>query len=308
MNYISTRGTAPVLGFGEAMMTGLARDGGLYVPETVPAMTQSEIAALAGQPYEEVAFQFSHHVVNEDGRVEHAGEHLDDRVAVFPNFDFVRKLREELCNDNGTIFRYAAHENTYLVKIYQQLVEHGEAVSDREELCEFIRSITTGSKKIFGEGTWVGERNMVDLCDLVVRYYYDPFTKGSNSIKQVLPAILNRSAYLKEKYSRPIYGTEMVRRNFNGQVWVEFDGENVRDPYTLLPPVFGGDWVGRLSDEDELLKDGGAAMIAYARLQFEDMPDEERQAIKEALKRYCELDTLAMVMIYEGWREMLRSG
>ena len=56
MNYISTRGTAPVLGFGEAMMTGLARDGGLYVPETVPVLCHAEIAALAGAPYEEVAF------------------------------------------------------------------------------------------------------------------------------------------------------------------------------------------------------------------------------------------------------------
>jgi len=57
MKYISTRGQAPVLGFGEAMMTGLARDGGLYVPETVPQMTSAEIAALAGLPYEEAAFR-----------------------------------------------------------------------------------------------------------------------------------------------------------------------------------------------------------------------------------------------------------
>ena len=47
MKYISTRGAAPVLSFGEAMMTGLARDGGLYVPETVPVMAQADIAALA---------------------------------------------------------------------------------------------------------------------------------------------------------------------------------------------------------------------------------------------------------------------
>ena len=57
MTYISTRGSAPVLGFGEAMMTGLARDGGLYVPQTVPVMAQADIAALAGLPYEEVAFR-----------------------------------------------------------------------------------------------------------------------------------------------------------------------------------------------------------------------------------------------------------
>ena len=57
MQYISTRGQAPVLSFGEAMMTGLARDGGLYVPETVPHFTADQIAALAGQPYEEIAFR-----------------------------------------------------------------------------------------------------------------------------------------------------------------------------------------------------------------------------------------------------------
>ena len=57
MKYISTRGAAPILTFGEAMMTGLARDGGLYVPETVPQMAQADIAALAGLPYEEVAFR-----------------------------------------------------------------------------------------------------------------------------------------------------------------------------------------------------------------------------------------------------------
>ncbi|MCB5410131.1 threonine synthase [Pseudogemmobacter faecipullorum] len=57
MRYISTRGQAPILGFGEAMMTGLARDGGLYVPERVPAFTREEIAAMAGLSYEELAFK-----------------------------------------------------------------------------------------------------------------------------------------------------------------------------------------------------------------------------------------------------------
>ena len=57
MRYISTRGQAPVLTFGEAMMTGLARDGGLYVPEVVPALSKAEIAAMAGQSYEEIAFR-----------------------------------------------------------------------------------------------------------------------------------------------------------------------------------------------------------------------------------------------------------
>jgi threonine synthase len=57
MRYISTRGTAPVLNFEEAMLTGLARDGGLYVPETIPQMSISEIAALEGLSYETIAYR-----------------------------------------------------------------------------------------------------------------------------------------------------------------------------------------------------------------------------------------------------------
>ena len=57
MRYISTRGKAPELSFEEAMLTGLARDGGLYVPATVPVMSKGDIAALAGLPYEEIAFR-----------------------------------------------------------------------------------------------------------------------------------------------------------------------------------------------------------------------------------------------------------
>lgn len=55
MRYVSTRGQAPVLNFEEAMLTGLARDGGLYLPETIPAF--SGIEELDGLPYEEVAYR-----------------------------------------------------------------------------------------------------------------------------------------------------------------------------------------------------------------------------------------------------------
>lgn len=57
MQYISTRGAAPRLGFEEAMLAGLALDGGLYVPETWPRVSRDEIAALAGLPYEETAYR-----------------------------------------------------------------------------------------------------------------------------------------------------------------------------------------------------------------------------------------------------------
>ncbi len=57
MKYISTRGRAPALSFEDAMLTGLARDGGLYLPETIPQLSRAEIGALEGVPYEEAAFR-----------------------------------------------------------------------------------------------------------------------------------------------------------------------------------------------------------------------------------------------------------
>lgn len=55
MNYISTRGEAPVASFAEALLFGLARDGGLYVPATVPQLSAETIRGFAGRPYADVA-------------------------------------------------------------------------------------------------------------------------------------------------------------------------------------------------------------------------------------------------------------
>ena len=57
MNYISTRGKAPVLNFEEAMLTGLARDGGLYVPQSIPNFSSDDILSMSNLSYEEIAFK-----------------------------------------------------------------------------------------------------------------------------------------------------------------------------------------------------------------------------------------------------------
>ncbi|MCP8898009.1 threonine synthase [Gilvimarinus xylanilyticus] len=57
MKYISTRGQAPSLSFEEVVLTGLASDGGLYVPEKLPEFSREEIASWAGLSYQELAFK-----------------------------------------------------------------------------------------------------------------------------------------------------------------------------------------------------------------------------------------------------------
>lgn len=60
MKYISTRGQAPAIGFNEAVLAGLARDGGLYLPESWPLFSNQAIAALAGQPFADAAVEVIH--------------------------------------------------------------------------------------------------------------------------------------------------------------------------------------------------------------------------------------------------------
>ncbi|MGL4728207.1 MAG: threonine synthase [Bosea sp. (in: a-proteobacteria)] len=55
MRHISTRGEAPALSFNEALLAGLARDGGLYVPEAWPVLGPDEITGFSGRPYQDVA-------------------------------------------------------------------------------------------------------------------------------------------------------------------------------------------------------------------------------------------------------------
>lgn len=266
--------------------------------------TALAIPMYAGiKPYEQIAFQFSHHSVKEDGTVTHETQWLNDEVGVFPNFNFVRALMNALTNDNGSIFRYHNHENTILNCIYQQLMNSQEV--DREELCSFIRTITHKKNE------WIGERDMIDLYELVLSGFYHPAMKGSNSIKQVLPAAIESSAYLQTKYSKPIYGTSIYPSlNLKDHIWLkQNDNGKWISPYKTLPSIFSGidsDILDELNIEPgEELSDGGAAMMAYAKMQFTEMSDKERQLYHNALLRYCELDTLAMVMIYEGWKDYL---
>ncbi|RBI68493.1 threonine synthase [Vreelandella sulfidaeris] len=64
MRYVSTRGQAPALSFEEVVLTGMASDGGLYVPETLPEFSHEELAEMAGLSYAEIAFRVMKPFVN----------------------------------------------------------------------------------------------------------------------------------------------------------------------------------------------------------------------------------------------------
>lgn len=254
------------------------------------------------RPYEQVAFQFSHHKYNQDGSVEHQSQYINNTPGEFPNFIFARALQAAIGNDEGTIFKFATHENSIVNAIITQLEESKEA--DKNELIAFLKTISKATKNQARH--WEGDRNMVDLCKVVKDYYYNPHTKGSNSIKAVLPAALNSSDFLKKKYSQPIGNIQLSSHNFPANhIWLQTDEDTIINPYKTLPPLFDN-WVEADIEENisdmENIADGGAALTAYAKLQYVDMSQKERDELTNGLLKYCELDTLAMVMIYEHFK------
>jgi hypothetical protein len=180
------------------------------------------------------------------------------------------------------------------------------AEADAAELVGFIDSLVTAP-----DG---GTARLVDMGrPLVARTAFIAGTDGRSSIKKVLQAVMQQSDFLRERYGRPVYGTEaMPSLNFRDWTWWQEHDGVVRDPYTLLRPLLSDpelDRVAREQEEDEasaFVANGGAAMVAYGELQRRDLPAAERRRLEGQLLRYCELDTLAMVMVYQALREWVQ--
>lgn len=112
---------------------------------------------------------------------------------------------------------------------------------------------------------FIDRLEFTDLWVMLKNYYIHPAMGGSNSIKAVLPAVLGY------------------------------------DPYKELAPIPTLLFDGRMDESDEIVNDGGKAMMAWAELQFADVDPKRRAAVREALLRYCELDTWAMAQVWLAW-------
>ena len=100
------------------------------------------IPFFAGQrPYVNIAFQFSHHVVEADGRVDHRTQFLSTTPGRKPNYDFVRALKLAI-GPTGTVFMWTPHENTTLECHSQCSSISTRAAADADQLGVFIRGLT----------------------------------------------------------------------------------------------------------------------------------------------------------------------
>ena len=238
-------------------------------------------------PYSTIAFQFSVHTMDKMGHIEHR-EWIAKEKSIDPSFEFVQKIKSILEKDNGSIFMYASHENTVLQSIKNRMIQKGDKYLDE---LSFINEIS------FAKNEQKPQRAMIDMKKIIEHYYYNYFMKGSISLKAVLPAIMKTSEFLKEKYSKELdFGT-----NLKGKTFYQERDNIILDPYKLLPKIDSDIDSANTIFGEELLADGTAAMKAFQILQFsrDVLEKKEEENLIKALLNYCELDTLAMLMLYE---------
>lgn len=245
------------------------------------------------RPYERVAFQWSCHTLDEHGTLTHR-DWLNTQSA-FPNFTFLRKLRECI-GDTGTLFVWSDYEKTTLNMISRQIdswiqtdPHQALEVSGFDRVRE-LHELAAWLDHLLGPADADGKRphppRIRDLYKLTLLHYFHPSMRGSTSIKAVLPSVWGQSKSLRshpwfEKYQKDV------------------SGGFVKDPYQALPPLpLGGD------DEErgDVVREGTGAIRIYQELIFlRSVDDRYRENRERLLKQYCELDTAAMVMIWSHW-------
>lgn len=220
-------------------------------------------------PYEQIAFQWSCHTVAAPG-AEPSPEKWINVDQAFPNFEFAQTLRKQI-GDKGTVLTWAHHEASVLSDIAKQLKKYRKEDPD---LADWLAD--TADKK---------SGRILDLNVVTLDCYFHPDMRGKTSLKSVLPAVWNNNPELHEISWLQKY------------VKYESDGGKVLDPYKTLEAI-------EIAGQAEAIREGTGAMRAYQHMVYgtgKDAPAEAKEKWKKLLLQYCELDTIAMVVVWTYW-------
>lgn len=185
---------------------------------------------------------------------------------VFPNFAFAESLMEQL-GRNGTVYMWATHESSILKQIRAQM----DGRYKNAQLSAWLDQITDG--------------RLVDMNDLTLKHYFHPIMKGRTSIKKVLDAVWQVNEGLRKRYPE----------------YVKMEDGALLSPHKSLPPL-------EINGRDAFVHEGTGAITAYQSMLYGPQKGDEsiRERWKNLLLQYCQLDTLAMVMIHRHWMETLQ--
>lgn len=232
------------------------------------------------RPFQNVIFQWSCHTLHQDGRLEHK-EWLNTED-IYPNFEFATTLKACL-GETGTVMTWSAYENTQLKSILNTLEETEEFDND---LRNWLADIIDNKERY--------DNRILDMNKLAGLYYFHPLMGGRTSIKVVLPSVLKSTT--SESIKQWLEDENLFDKSENG----------ITDPYKLLETRIIDDTRNQIVT----VKNGGDAMAAYRDMMYGISKNQTaaKQAYNAALKQYCKLDTLAMVIIWEHWQDLLKLG
>lgn len=247
------------------------------------------------KPYEQVAFQFSCHMLKspESTELRHS-QWLNLRDA-YPAAEFAEELRKTIGN-TGTVFVWSHYEGSTLKNVRRQLRERGEL---EPSLAAWFKTLI-GDDSSDGDGSNVKKvkpaTRLFDLLELSRDFYCHPMMNGGHSIKRVLDAVWSQGEFLWSD-------------SWFSQYYKSDDKGHPMDPYKTLIGDDGDLDLEYTEDAEEGgsegagVTDGVGAMRAYQDMLYgRRRGDEAHQArLAKALYRYCNLDTAAMVMIWKYW-------
>ena len=228
------------------------------------------------RPYGKVIFQWSCHTISHPGAEPVHSEWINADES-YPNFRFANALKNQV-GDDGTLMTWSPYENVMLKNIFNSMKDQG---IDDAELHNWLER----TAKHFDED----DTNIIDMNILALNYYFHPLMGGRTSIKVTLPAVLHScSSPRVEKWLKE---ENLFSRN---------DAGDLINPYELLPHI-------EIYEQAEKIKDGAGAMRAYQDMMYgKDSRDSIiKEKYRNGLLKYCKLDTLAMVIIWEHWMTLI---
>lgn len=227
------------------------------------------------RPYETVLFQWSCHIIRKPGAELEHYEWINTEE-FYPNIEFAKSLKN-LIGYEGTVLTWSAYENSQLKNLIKTLEE---TKLDEPELLRWLNHIARLEKD--------GPTMILDMNQLALKYYFHPLMGGRTSIKVTLPAVLQATKSTKIR-------NWLAAENLLGKT-----GNNtIINPYDLLPKV-------EIMERAESVQDGSGAMRAYQDMLYGKHSENEhiKNQYKSALLKYCKLDTLAMLVIWEHWNNL----
>jgi uncharacterized protein DUF2779 len=224
------------------------------------------------RPYENIAFQWSCHTLLKPGA---APTHSDwiNTTDTFPNFAFAETLMNQI-KDAGTVLIWSSYENSILKDIYEQMDIYGYRNHDLKKWLEcFVK---------FEKDDNCGYIDLANLCN---KYYHHPLCIGKFSIKYVLPAVLDQCN--SPRIADWLQQINLLQKDAQGKII---------DPYESLPEIIVG--------IKTVVKDGTGAIRAYQDMLYGLHKNDPviKADWEKALREYCRLDTLAMLIIWEYWK------